>query len=359
MALNRLDLERRGNLPFNETARGVLRNAQEEACAFNSSYIGTGHILLGLLRPSQLEGENQTSQFSPARQILLAKGSDLQRARDNLEFLFGKDRSERHIDDPDFSPRAKSILERATKEAQDAGRVTVTDMDILYALIHESNDSSMMSLLLRISEDDLLALADVIKPPKDLQKYGISTAPEARYYFFGVEKTWKEIALSGQDLYDGIRPLFDESPNSLGLEVYYTQFEGYEARPHLRDKVVHGQFQPQDTDMIVAVGDLSERTKISERFHTNGPLRVDITMFPAQGASLTPEGIYVQIAALDDSRTVGGTIEPDGKIGRFVPHPSDRDLTKASFEQDLAKTYSVFSLVRKLIAEKRLQPFQR
>ncbi len=65
---------------FSERARRVLTLAQEEAQRFNHNYIGTEHILLGLVR----EGEGV------AARVLADVGASLSQVREAVEFIIGK-----------------------------------------------------------------------------------------------------------------------------------------------------------------------------------------------------------------------------------------------------------------------------
>ena len=79
---------------FTERARRVLGLAQEEAQRFNHNYIGTEHILIGLVR----EGEGIGAR------VLADMGVDLNRVRDTVEFIIGRgDRAQRgrHAAQPD------------------------------------------------------------------------------------------------------------------------------------------------------------------------------------------------------------------------------------------------------------------
>ncbi len=69
---------------FTERARRVLTLAQEEAQRFNHNYIGTEHLLLGLVR----EGDGV------AAKVLSNLGVELNKVRSAVEFIFGRgDRS--------------------------------------------------------------------------------------------------------------------------------------------------------------------------------------------------------------------------------------------------------------------------
>src|SRR5919109_662319 len=66
---------------FTDRARKVLTLAQDEAQRFNHNYIGTEHLLLGLIR----EGEGV------AARVLEAMGADLERVRSQVVYLLGEE----------------------------------------------------------------------------------------------------------------------------------------------------------------------------------------------------------------------------------------------------------------------------
>src|SRR5947207_7799557 len=92
---------------FTERARKVLQLAQEEAQRFNHNYIGTEHILLGLVR----QGDGV------AAQVLHSLGIELDKVRSAVEFLI--DRGERiAMGEIGLTPRAKHVIELAVDEAR-------------------------------------------------------------------------------------------------------------------------------------------------------------------------------------------------------------------------------------------------
>jgi len=92
---------------FTERARRVLSLAQEEASAFNHRYIGTEHILLGLIR----EGEGT------AARVLAELGVDAEKVREAIEVLVG--RPERPTSqERELTAQAKKALEYAVEEAR-------------------------------------------------------------------------------------------------------------------------------------------------------------------------------------------------------------------------------------------------
>src|SRR5689334_9055620 len=92
---------------FTERARKVLQLAQEEAQRFNHNYIGTEHLLLGLVR----EGEGV------AAKVLANLGVDLNKVRSAVEFIIG--RGDRTVTgDIGLTPRAKKVTELSVDEAR-------------------------------------------------------------------------------------------------------------------------------------------------------------------------------------------------------------------------------------------------
>ncbi len=92
---------------FTERARRVLSLAQEEASALNHRYIGTEHILLGLIR----EGEGT------AARVLAEMGVNAKKVREAIELLVGRpERSSSH--ERELTLQAKKALEYAMEEAR-------------------------------------------------------------------------------------------------------------------------------------------------------------------------------------------------------------------------------------------------
>jgi ATP-dependent Clp protease ATP-binding subunit ClpC len=112
---------------FTERARKVLVLAKEEARRFNHDYIGTEHILLGLIR----EGEGV------ACAVLQNLGIDLERLRMEIEKLISPGSSASVLGDIPFTPRAKKALELAAEEAHNLGHNYIGTEHILLGLIRE------------------------------------------------------------------------------------------------------------------------------------------------------------------------------------------------------------------------------
>ena len=91
---------------FNDEAKQTLRLAHEEAQRFNHNYIGTEHLLLGLVR----------QETSLAAQVLQSLGVELNKVRGAVEFIIG--RGDRLVlGEIGMTPRSKKVIELAILEA--------------------------------------------------------------------------------------------------------------------------------------------------------------------------------------------------------------------------------------------------
>ncbi len=111
---------------FTERARRVLTLAQEEAQRFNHNYIGTEHLLLGLVR----EGDGV------AAKVLANLGVELTKVRSAVEFIIG--RGDRAITgDIGLTPRAKKVIELAVDEARRLNHHYIGTEHVLLGLVRE------------------------------------------------------------------------------------------------------------------------------------------------------------------------------------------------------------------------------
>ena len=111
---------------FTERARRVLTNAQEEAQHFNHNYIGTEHLLLGLLRDPN----------SVAAKVLHRVGVLPMEVRVAVEFIIG--RGEESISgEIGLTPRAKKVIELSVEEARQLNHSYIGTEHLLLGLIRE------------------------------------------------------------------------------------------------------------------------------------------------------------------------------------------------------------------------------
>ncbi len=111
---------------FTERARRVLTLAQEEAQRFNHNYIGTEHLLLGLVR----EGDGV------AAKVLSNLGVELAKVRSAVEFIIGRgDRAV--LGEIGLTPRAKKVIELAVDEARRLNHHYIGTEHLLLGLVRE------------------------------------------------------------------------------------------------------------------------------------------------------------------------------------------------------------------------------
>jgi ATP-dependent Clp protease ATP-binding subunit ClpC len=111
---------------FTDRARRVVVLAQEEARMLNHNYIGTEHLLLGLIR----------EEDGVAAQVLRAMTIDLDQTRRSVEEIVGQGGLATHGHIP-FTPRGKKVLELSLREALQLGHNYIGTEHILLGLIRE------------------------------------------------------------------------------------------------------------------------------------------------------------------------------------------------------------------------------
>ena len=112
---------------FTERARKVVVLAQEEARQFNHNYIGTEHLLLGLLREDE----------GVAARALSSLNVTLDEVREQVESIVGYGEEGTGGQAP-FTPRSKKVLELALREALQLGHNYIGTEHILLGLVRES-----------------------------------------------------------------------------------------------------------------------------------------------------------------------------------------------------------------------------
>jgi ATP-dependent Clp protease ATP-binding subunit ClpC len=111
---------------FTERARRVLTAAQEEAQHLNHNYIGTEHILLGLIREEE----------GVAAKVLVSMGVTLSKVRSAVEYIIGRG-EKATTGEIGLTPRAKRVIELAIDEARRLGHNYIGTEHLLLGLLHE------------------------------------------------------------------------------------------------------------------------------------------------------------------------------------------------------------------------------
>lgn len=122
---------------FTERARRVILLAKEEAKRFNHDYIGTEHLLLGLIR----EGEGV------AAAVLMSLGLDPTKIRMEVEKLVQPGSSSSVSGDIPFTPKAKKAIELSMEEARQLGHNYIGTEHLLLGLIKEGEGVASEVLL--------------------------------------------------------------------------------------------------------------------------------------------------------------------------------------------------------------------
>ena len=161
---------RKGDLMFRRfspRAREVIISAQQEARALHHNYIGTEHVLLGLLRDRE----------GVAGRALQVLGISPETVREQILDIIGEGHQEPAGHIP-FTPRTKKVLELAVREAVQLGHLYVGTEHILLGLVREGDGVGWHVLsrlgvtvpkvrdqVLELASQDRRAAGHVIAPP--------------------------------------------------------------------------------------------------------------------------------------------------------------------------------------------------
>ncbi|MCS7087325.1 MAG: ATP-dependent Clp protease ATP-binding subunit [Thermoflexales bacterium] len=113
---------------FSSSARQVLRIASEEAHRLAHNYIGTEHLLLGLVR----------EESGIAGRVLRELGARPDRVTELVERMTGAGRRSASAEKPELTPRTKMVLEHAVEEARKLGSTYISTEHILLGLIRQN-----------------------------------------------------------------------------------------------------------------------------------------------------------------------------------------------------------------------------
>jgi ATP-dependent Clp protease ATP-binding subunit ClpC len=248
---------------FTDRARRVVVLAQEEARLLNHNYIGTEHILLGLIH----EGEGV------AAKALESLGISLEAVRQQVEEIIGQGGSSPSGHIP-FTPRAKKVLELSLREALQLGHNYIGTEHILLGLIREG-EGVAAQVLVKLGADLSRVRQQVIQL---LSGYPGSQPPQGGQAPPGSEK-----ATSGGG--SG-----ESASGSLVLDQFGRNFTQL-AREKKLDPVIGRE---RETERMMQV--LSRRTK-------NNPVLVGE---PGVGKTAIVEGLAQAIAANNVPETLQG-----------------------------------------------------
>jgi len=187
---------------FTEGARKVVVLAQQEARRFRHNYVGTEHLLLGLL----------LEEDSAAGVVLKGLGVNLEKARKAVEDVVGSEagrdlsgaeaEEEESIQAP-FTPRAKRVFELALREALALGHNYIGTKHILLGLVGEKEGGAARVLSnLKVDPDQVKkGVVELL----DIEPRQGSPAPEAKLagsldLFFELGRIHKELAMLRREI---------------------------------------------------------------------------------------------------------------------------------------------------------------
>jgi Clp amino terminal domain, pathogenicity island component len=192
---------------FTDQARNVVVRAQEQARSLQHNYIGTEHILLGLL----------AEERGMAAQALASLGVSLEAAREQVIQVIGlgKDQvaADEHIP---FTPRAKKVLELSLREALHFGSNYIGTEHVLLGVIREGHGVAVVIMANLAGDTDTVRRA-VVALARRGRREGVEAAegpariPAAIRPMPGILDTLRDInaRLANIEAHLGIRKLPD------------------------------------------------------------------------------------------------------------------------------------------------------
>src|SRR5487761_2471187 len=269
---------------FTDRARRVLVLAQEEARLLNHNFIGTEHILLGLIH----EGEGV------AAKALESLGISLEAVREKVEETIGPAGTST-TGSPPFTPRAKKVLELSLREALQLGHNYIGTEHMLLGLVREG-EGVAVQVLVSLGADLSRVRQQVIQLLSGYQSPGGKEGATA-----GVGPSAGQEAPSGS-------PVLDQFGRNL------TQL----ARERKLDPVIG---RDREIERVMQV--LSRRTK-------NNPVLIGE---PGVGKTAIVEGLSQQIVSGDVPETLKGKQLYTLDLGPLVAASRSR----GDFEERLKK----------------------
>jgi len=161
---------------FTPRAQQVLALARKEADRFNHNYVGTEHLLLGLIKLGQGVAVN----------VLQKMGLDLETVRMEVEKQVGSGPETKMVGNIPYTPRVKKVLALAGKEAKQLNHSYVGTEHILLGLLREGEGVAARVLknlevdIERTRNEILKELDPNFTPPESEQDPGAGASPESK-----------------------------------------------------------------------------------------------------------------------------------------------------------------------------------
>ena len=143
---------------FTERAQRALVAAQKEASGLGRSYVGTEHLLLGVLS-------------DPGAADAVLHGVRLDEVRQEIVSLLGRGEEDAESKIMTYTPRTKKVLEQSAREARDLGQNYVSTEHLLLALMHE-REGVAAHVLVKLGLDLTKAREDLLVAIKSGEQGG-------------------------------------------------------------------------------------------------------------------------------------------------------------------------------------------
>jgi ATP-dependent Clp protease ATP-binding subunit ClpC len=155
------------NGKFTEKAEKAISYSQESAASLQHNYVGTEHLLLGLLK----EGSGV------AARVLQAQGITEEKVLSQIEVLIGRG-TEPADQTIGFTPRTKRVMELSFREARKMGHNYIGTEHILLGIMKEG-DSVAVRILLDLGIDLQKLIAEVVRLVSEEAPSAASSAPKS------------------------------------------------------------------------------------------------------------------------------------------------------------------------------------
>jgi ATP-dependent Clp protease ATP-binding subunit ClpA len=153
---------------FTPRAQMVLALARKEADRFNHSFVGTEHLLLGIIKLGQGTAVN----------VLRKLGIDLERARTEVEKQVGPGPSQEVFSSIPYTPRTKKVLVLASQEAKALNHTYVGTEHLLLGLLRE-RDGIAARVLMNLGADIDTTRQEIIKELEPNFQDTVASQPKA------------------------------------------------------------------------------------------------------------------------------------------------------------------------------------
>ena len=300
---------------FTNQSRRVVVLAQEEARMLDHNYIGTEHLLLGLLHEGQ----------GSAARVLEAMDVTLQAVRDQVIEIIGRGQAQ-HSGHIPFTPRAKKSLELSLREALQLGDGYIGTGHLLLGLIHQG-DNVAVKILGGLGADLKELRARVTEELRGNPEEGQDAPPADR------ERQQLKLYLRGEvkGLLDTIDDRLSAIERRLGITRPVSALRGLEVRIAQVRRDKEAAIDVQDFGQAAALRD-TEKQLIEEQARVEQEAAAGAGAVFEVGAGVVSEAGVVVVAGVgadvsaerdEGAGTADEGVGEPGELGRLRARVAD------------------------------------